>query len=90
MTPNGGFDPKESSGCQYLFYLDRAPAGVAIDGTARLMRAPLAGGHEELVLERVRPFLWSVTDKEIVVVSREPGTSTRLMSTSSAIGRLPE
>jgi hypothetical protein len=35
MTPNGGFDPKESS-------------------------------------ERVRPFLWSVTDKEIVFVSREP------------------
>jgi hypothetical protein len=39
---------------------------------ARLMRAPLAGGQEELVLERVRAFLWSVTDKGIVFVSREP------------------
>ena len=80
-APNGGFEPKESSDGQYLFYLDRAPPGVTIDSTARLIGAALAGGYEELVLERVRPFLWSVTDKEIVFVSREPGTSTRLMST---------
>ena len=46
--------------------------GLAIDGTARLMRVPLAGGQEELVLERVRPFLWSVTDTGIVFVTREP------------------
>ena len=72
MTRNGGFDPKESSDGQYLFYLDRAPPSVAIDGTARLMRAPVAGGQEELVLERVLPFLWSVTDKGIVFVNREP------------------
>ena len=39
---------------------------------ARLMRVPLAGGHEELVLEHVRPFLWSVTDTGIVFVTREP------------------
>ena len=42
----------------------------AIDGAARLMRAPLAGGEEELVLERVRPFLWSVMDTRIVFVIR--------------------
>ena len=36
------------------------------------MRLPLGGGHEELVLERVRPFLWSVTDTGIVFVTREP------------------
>jgi hypothetical protein len=35
------------------------------------MRVPLAGGHEELVLEHVRPFLWSVTDTGIVFVTRE-------------------
>ena len=57
---------------RYLFYLDRHPQGLAIDGTARLMRVPLAGGPEELVLERVRPFLWSVTDTGIVFVTREP------------------
>jgi hypothetical protein len=72
VTPNGGFDPEESSDGRYLFYLDRAPPTVTMDGTARLMRAPLAGGPEELVLERVRPFLWSVTDRGIVFVTREP------------------
>ena len=36
------------------------------------MRAPVARGQEELVLERVLPFLWSVTDKGIVFVNREP------------------
>jgi hypothetical protein len=35
------------------------------------MRQPLGGGHAELVLERVRPFLWSVTDTGIVFVTRE-------------------
>ena len=38
---------------------------------ARLMRVPLVGGHEEPVLEHVRPFLWSVTDTGIVFVTRE-------------------
>jgi hypothetical protein len=72
MTGNGGFGPQESSDGRYLFYLDRHPAGLPIDGAARLKRAPLAGGEEELVLERVRPFLWSVTDTGIVFVTREP------------------
>ena len=36
------------------------------------MRVPLVGGLEELVLERVRPLLWSVTDTGIVFVTREP------------------
>ena len=39
---------------------------------ARLMRVPLVGGHAEPVLERVRPFLWSVTDTGIAFVTREP------------------
>ena len=41
-------------------------------GTARLMRVPVAGGREELVLKGIRPFLWSVTDTGIVFVTREP------------------
>ena len=72
LTHNGGFEPRESPDGRYLFYLDRPPAGLAIGGTARLMRLPLGGGHEEPVLERVRPFLWSVTDTGIVFVTREP------------------
>ena len=35
------------------------------------MSLSLADGHEELVLQHVRPFLWSVTDTGIVFVSRE-------------------
>ena len=36
------------------------------------MSLALADGREELVLEHVRPFLWSVTDTGIVFVTREP------------------
>ena len=72
ITRNGGFEPKESSDGAYLFYLDRPPNSLAFDGTARLMRAPLAGGQEDLILERIRPFLWSVTDEGIVFLKREP------------------
>ena len=72
VTHEGGFDPKESPDGRYLFYLDRHPAGLRSDGTARVMRAPLAGGPAEPVLERVRPFLWSVTDIGIVFATREP------------------
>jgi Tol biopolymer transport system component len=72
MTHDGGFDPKESPDARYLFYLDRHPAGLAIEGTARLMRLPVGGGQEELMLEGVRPFLWAVTDTGIVFVTREP------------------
>ena len=72
LTRNGGFEPRESPDGRYLFYLDRPPAGVAVGGTARLMRVPLDGGQENVVLGRVRPFLWSVTTTGIVFVTREP------------------
>jgi Tol biopolymer transport system component len=71
LTRNGGFEPRESSDGRYLFYLDRPPSSLASGGTTRLMRLPLGGGQEELMLERVRPFLWSVTDTGIVFVTRE-------------------
>jgi Tol biopolymer transport system component len=72
VTHNGGFDPKESPDGRHVFYLDRHPAGLAIDGTARLMRVPVGGGQGEPVLERLRPLLWAVTDTGIVFVTREP------------------
>ena len=71
MTRNGGFEPRESPDGRYIFYLDRNPALMAVGGTARLMRLPLGGGQEEQILDRVRPFLWSVTDTGIVFVTRE-------------------
>jgi Tol biopolymer transport system component len=70
VTRNGGFQPQESPDGRYLYYLDRPPGGAPID--ARLMRAPIVGGDEEMVLDHIRPFLWSVTDTGIVFVTREP------------------
>lgn len=71
ITRNGGFQPQTSSDGRYLFYLDRYPQRSAIKTTARLMRLPLAGGKEELVLEGVRPFAWAVTGTAIVFVASE-------------------
>ncbi len=72
ITHNGGFEAKESPDGQYLFYLAGGPPhGLGTDPTAKLMRMPVAGGPEQVVLERVRPFLWSVTDGGIVFVTRE-------------------
>jgi hypothetical protein len=72
LTHNGGFEPRESPDGLYLFYLDRGPGGLTNGGTARLMRLPLTGGQEKLVIDGVRPFLWSVTNAGIVFVTREP------------------
>jgi dipeptidyl aminopeptidase/acylaminoacyl peptidase len=69
ITRNGGFDAKESPDGRYVFFCDRPPGA---EGAARLMRIPVAGGPEQLVLERVWPFLWSVTDAGIVFVTGEP------------------
>jgi Tol biopolymer transport system component len=71
MTHKGGFEPEPSADGLYLYYLDRYPQRSAINTTARLMRLTLAGGREELVLERVRPFGWAVMDTGIVFVTRE-------------------
>jgi Tol biopolymer transport system component len=71
FTHNGGFEPNESSDGRHLYYLHRYP-GPSANLTARLMRASLADGQEEVALDRVRPFLWSVTDTGIVFVTREP------------------
>jgi Tol biopolymer transport system component len=70
VTRSGGFEPRASLDGRHLFYLDRHPGGAPTEG--RLMRLPLGGGHEEVVLEHVRPFLWAVTDSGIVFVTREP------------------
>ena len=71
VTRSGGFEPRESADGRHLFYLERPPAGLAAGATARLMRLPVGGGPQEPVVERVRPFLWSVTDTGIIFVTRE-------------------
>jgi Tol biopolymer transport system component len=94
LTRTGGFEPRESADGRYLFYLDRAPAGVAVNGVARLMRVPVAGGEEEMVLDRVRPFLWAITETGIVFVTREPDFDAIDLYRSgdrriARVGRLP-
>ncbi|HEU4937700.1 MAG TPA: hypothetical protein VFT39_14675 [Vicinamibacterales bacterium] len=68
ITRNGGFDPHESPDGQFLFYLDHYPGQ---NRTAKLMRSTVDGGQESVVLDGVLPFLWSVTEKGIVFVTRE-------------------
>jgi Tol biopolymer transport system component len=87
ITRNGGFEPKESSDGRYLFYLDRPPNSLAFDGTASLMRAPLAGGQEDLILERIRPFYGRSPTRESSSSSASR-TSMRSTCTDSAIGEL--
>jgi Tol biopolymer transport system component len=71
MTRSGGFEPRESSDGQYLYFLDRPPGGGPIEGT--VMRVPVTGGDAETVVGHVWPFLWAVTDAGIVFITREPG-----------------
>ena len=68
ITNNGGFDPHESPDGQFLFYLDQYRGQ---NRPAKLMRSTVDGGQESVVLDGVRPFLWSVTEKGIVFVTRE-------------------
>ena len=68
ITRNGGFGPQDSRDGRHLFYLSHFPGQ---NGTAKLMRAPVDGGQESVVLDGVRPLLWSVTNNGIVLVTRE-------------------
>jgi Tol biopolymer transport system component len=70
ITHTGGFEPKESPDGRFLFYLDGYPAGLRATGTARVIRVPLGGGEEQVVLDHVQPFLWSVALTRIVFVTR--------------------
>jgi Tol biopolymer transport system component len=94
LTRNGGFEPRESADGHDLFYLDRSPASLAIGGTARLMRLSLGDGHEEPVLDRVRPFLWSAADTGVVFATSEANFDALDMyrfrdRRVTRIGRLP-
>jgi Tol biopolymer transport system component len=71
MTRTGGFEPRESPDGRYLLYLDRHPGALAVNGAARVRRLSLGGGPDEVLVEGVRPFMWSVTDTGIVFVTRE-------------------
>jgi Tol biopolymer transport system component/DNA-binding winged helix-turn-helix (wHTH) protein len=70
LTREGGLQPQQGPDGRTLFYLDRLPAGTfGVSGTSRLMQVPVAGGKEEVVLDRIRFGLWSVTQNGIVFLT---------------------
>jgi Tol biopolymer transport system component len=71
VTRDGGFEPRESIDGQSLYYLDRHPGGRMAAVIGRVMRVPLAGGEDEPMVDRARPFLWGLTSRGIVFVTRE-------------------
>ena len=75
VTQKGGGQPHLGPDGQTLFYLDRAPSGPGgVSGSSTLKSVPVRGGPEVPVLDGVRLFLWSVTDRGIVFLTIEPET----------------
>jgi len=73
VTQQGGGQPHLGPDGQTLFYLDRAPSGPGgVSGSSTLKSVPVRGGPEVPLLDGVRLFLWSVTDRGIAFVTIEP------------------
>ena len=70
VTQHGGFEARESRD-GYLYYLDRPVPEDRAFGTARLMRMPVDGGPETVVLGGLTPLQWSMTDSDIFYITRE-------------------
>ena len=91
LTHDGGFEPKESFDGRVPFLSQSIYPGLSVNRTAKLMRAPLAGGREELVRSSTLAVSgWSVTDTGIAFVTREPDFDAIERGTGSAISGLPE
>ena len=72
LTRDGGLQPREAPDGRMLFYVDHPPPGAGgTSGTSRLMKVPVDGGEEVVVLDRVRFGLWAVTDAGIVFTTIE-------------------
>jgi hypothetical protein len=89
ITRNGGTEPIESLDGKSLFYVDRQPGQPWT-----LKQVPLEGGEERVVLERVPPSHWAVTEKGIFFLRGERDyDSLHLFQPASGtvrlIGRLP-
>jgi len=72
ITFHGGIRPFESPDRKYLYYVDRItpPERIRPTGTARLMRVPVGGGPETMVLEGLTPFWWSMDETGIFFIVR--------------------
>jgi Tol biopolymer transport system component len=70
ITYHGGFQARESPD-RYLYYLDRPAPADRTSGTAKLMRMPVDGGPETLLLSGFTPLGWSMSDSGIFYLIRE-------------------
>jgi Tol biopolymer transport system component len=73
ITNRGGFEAHESPDRKFVYYLDRPPA--AARGTvepSKLMRIPVEGGHESVVIPSVWPFHWTVVKDGIYYLGLDP------------------
>ena len=76
VTRNGGFEARESLDGKFLYYTDtRPPEASGRPSPVRLMRAPVDGGEEVVVLPQIWTFHWSVTEKGIYYLS--PGSAAK-------------
>lgn len=97
ITRNGGFDAQESPDGKQLYYTDWPSAAdpYGLQAPSRLMRVPVNGGEEVVVLPRISNFNWSVTTKGIYYVVPGPPDSYFLMrydydtGRSERLGELP-
>jgi len=78
MTRNGGFEPIESLDGKFIYYVQpsiTAPApdiqGRPQSESSRLKRFAVDGSEDTIVLERILPAHWAVTERGIFFVSRE-------------------
>lgn len=63
ITRNGGFRPRESPDGLHLYYLDRL---VSVNGRGKLMRTPVTGGDETVVLDDIGGWTWDASDVGIL------------------------
>ena len=98
ITKGVGFDAQEAPDGKYLYYTDwpSAADGSGLQAPSRLLRVPVDGGDEIVVLPRISNFNWSVTEKGIYYVV--PGASNRYVlmrydynsGRSERLGDLPD
>ena len=73
ITHRGGFQPEESPDRGDLYYLDGPRALFGAGAPSNLMKMPVGGGEEVTILANVPALAWSVTEKGILFLTREPG-----------------
>ena len=76
VTRNGGFEAQESLDGKFVYYTDTAPPeATGRPSPVRLMRVPVDGREEVVVLPQIWTFHWSVTEKGIYYLS--PGSGAK-------------